>query len=77
MAVDGDVCGVCWLGPLCVVGAFGWPFDCCAFDDAGVGAQSAGGVDSARESGGGELPELGYRGVVMRGKKNCGTTIFG
>ena len=57
--------------------AFGSPFEDFAFDDVGVGAESACGVDPALQGIDGVIPQPGDRLVVMRGKKRCATVIFG
>ena len=60
-----------------VVPAFGCPFENFAFDDAGVGAESACWVDAAQQFGDALIPQSDDCSVVMRGKKNCGTAIVG
>jgi len=77
--VDEDcACGrLLGLRVVLVVKAFGGPFQDFAFDHAGVGAEPACGVDSAVQCGDGVIPQAGDRLVVMRGKKRCGTVIFG
>ena len=60
-----------------VVPAFGCPFENFAFDDAGVGAESACWVDAAQQFGDALIPQSDDCSVVMRGKKSCATVIFG
>ena len=60
-----------------MVCAFGGPFEDFAFDDAGVGAKSACGVDPALQEIDGVIPQPGDRFMVVRGKKSCGTVTFG
>ena len=67
--------GGLWM--VLVVCAFGGPFENFALDDTGVGAGSAYRVDAAQQFGDALIPQSDDCGVVMRGKKSCGTVIFG
>jgi len=60
-----------WVGlwMMLVALPFGCPFENFAFDDAGVGAESAYRVDAAQSFGDALIPQSDDCSVVMRGKK--------
>jgi len=72
-------CALRWflgLRMVLVVTTFGGPFEDFAFDDAGVGALAACGIDPALQESDGVIPQPEDRVVAMRGKKSCATVIF-
>jgi hypothetical protein len=75
--LDGDLWTVSRLRPPPVLGAFGCPFEDLAFDHPRVGPGAAYGIEALGELPDGALPEGADGITVMRGKKSCGTTLFG
>jgi hypothetical protein len=75
--LNSDLWAVGRLRPSRVVGAFGCPFEDFAFDHPWVGAGAACWIEALGEFPDGALPEGGDSVTVVRGKKSCGTTIFG
>jgi hypothetical protein len=65
------------LRPLAVVAAFDVPFDVLAFDDAGVGAWSSGGVEPLDESAQEGLPAAVADVRVVRGESRPGGRWIG
>jgi hypothetical protein len=60
-----------------VLGAFGCPFEDLAFDHPWVGPGAAYWIEALGEFPDGALPEGADGVTVVRGKKSCGTTLFG